>query len=85
MVFTLVALSWVLRVNFPYERFSEIPLEFLLSSLQTWYELVGWAAVDNAIFAVVQAILLCSVRYQEESDEEGASDSDETTPLLQHE
>jgi hypothetical protein len=56
IIFALVALSWISRVNFPFE--------LSLNILKAWYEVVGWAAVDNAIFAVAQFVLLCLAKHQ---------------------
>lgn len=54
VVFTLVGISWLFRLTMPddYWRMSS------MRALMTWYQLVGWAAVDNLVFAFVQAILL---------------------------
>lgn len=54
-VFSLVALSWTARVIFPFSLFEGVSQHLLI----TWYQLVGWAAVDNAIFAMIQFVLLC--------------------------
>jgi hypothetical protein len=54
VVFLIVALSWIGRVRFSYEGFSER----FWGMLSTWYELVGWAAVDTGIFAFGEALLL---------------------------
>lgn len=54
VVFLIVALSWIGRVRFPYEAFSER----FWGLLPTWYELVGWAVIDTVIFALGQAFLL---------------------------
>jgi hydrogenase-4 membrane subunit HyfE len=59
IVFALVALSWIFRVSFLAIPISKISL----SILNTWYQLVGWAAVNNAIFAIVQFVLLCVVKH----------------------
>lgn len=71
VVFSLVALSWTLRVRFidfndlegP-DWPDEVTLPMLRSLLIAWYQLVGWAAVDNALFAIMQAVLLCIARRQ---------------------
>jgi hypothetical protein len=60
VIFILVAFSWIGRVEFPYPDGG-----FPWTSLSTWYELVGWAAVDNGIFAIGQAILLWIVSRQD--------------------
>jgi hypothetical protein len=73
-VFAFVAISWIGRVKFPYEGFSERTWGFL----STWFELVGWAAVDNGIFAIGQAVLLWGLLHQERSGAYRA----ETEPLL---
>jgi hypothetical protein len=60
VVFILLAFSWIGRVEFPYPDGG-----FPWTYMSTWYELVGWATVDNGIFAMGQAILLCIVSRQE--------------------
>lgn len=55
-IFFVVALSWLVRVYFPVPiEFDRINLRFLLD----WYRFMGWAAVDNVVFAFVQFVLLC--------------------------
>ena len=46
IVFAVVAFCWSLRMTLP------LGVVFI-----TWYQLVGWAAVDNLVFAIVQAVL----------------------------
>ncbi|KAI9733211.1 MAG: hypothetical protein M1818_007329 [Claussenomyces sp. TS43310] len=58
VVVALVALSWTARVNFP------VLDRLTLNVLITWYTLVGWAAVDNAVFATVQLVLLCMAKHR---------------------
>jgi hypothetical protein len=41
VVFLGVGLSWVFRITIPF------------GGLMEWYQWVGWAAVDNIIFALV--------------------------------
>jgi len=53
VIFTVVGFSWVGRIKFPYPD-GGLPW----AGLSTWYQLVGWATVDNGIFALGQAILL---------------------------
>lgn len=75
VVFSLVALSWTSRVRF-------IDLDRVtLNVLVTWYQLVGWATMDNAIFAMVQFVLLCLATHHKR----GLADSftrPEHEPLL---
>lgn len=71
VVFSLVALSWTTRVRFidfggpdgP-DWPDEVTLPMLRSLLITWYKLVGWAAVFNALFAIMQFVLLCIAKRQ---------------------
>ncbi|CAO2648046.1 Nn.00g089680.m01.CDS01 [Neocucurbitaria sp. VM-36] len=75
LVFALIAISWIGRVKFPYEEHG-----FPWGFLSTWYELVGWAAVDNGIFALGQAILLWIGLCRTTSGSGGFHE--ETEPLL---
>lgn len=59
-VFAMLAWSWVVRVEFPYGMFGGVSWQ----ALSTWYQLVGWAAVDNAIFAFGQAVLFLMILRQ---------------------
>jgi hypothetical protein len=63
VIFVLLACSWIGRVEFPY---ADGGFPWIYSS--TWYQLVGWATVDNGIFAIGQAILLWIVSRQEAFD-----------------
>ncbi|KAF2671551.1 hypothetical protein BT63DRAFT_452055 [Microthyrium microscopicum] len=49
VTFTLLALSWMIRLPLP-RGYTFIPWWY-------WYALVGWAAVDDAIFAIYQGVL----------------------------
>lgn len=73
-MFTLVAVSWTMRAAFP--SVWEWHGGFFLV---VWYQYVGWAAVDNAVFAVVQAGLLWAATRKWLEEDGG---SDETEPLL---
>jgi hypothetical protein len=45
--FAIVAVGWSLRLQLPLSEFRQ----------RDWYPLVGWATVDNLVFAVVQGML----------------------------
>ena len=77
VVFALVALSWIKRVGFPYDEVDHFPLSLFWS----WYQLVGWAAVDNAVFALGQALLWGITTYLLDRGDITV-DGDETEPLL---
>ena len=74
--FIAVAVSWVFRVSFSVEGWQLDP--WTLHFWNTWYQLVGWAAVDNIIFGLGQVVLLCLVTRRS-GWETGTS---ETQPLL---
>lgn len=56
VVSIIVAVSWVFQVSFSIDKWQLNP--WTLHFWNTWYQLVGWAAVDNVIFAIGQAVLL---------------------------
>ncbi|KAI1080204.1 hypothetical protein F5B20DRAFT_119032 [Whalleya microplaca] len=68
-VFTLVALCWLFRFE----------LSWTDAGFVWWYRLAGWAAVNNFIFAVVQAALLL-ISGGSESNE--FAENGETMPLI---
>lgn len=75
VVFAVLAFSWVGRAEFPYPDG-----RFHWSYLSAWYQLVGWATVDNGIFAMGQAILLWIIVSQRSRIYGGVQS--ETEPLL---
>jgi hypothetical protein len=78
IVFALVALSWTARVRF--YTLEQFPLS--LHMLIAWYQMVGWVAVDNCIFAIVQCVLLCLARHQQRRFSSLTTSDQE--PLLSH-
>ncbi|KAL4884956.1 hypothetical protein BJY04DRAFT_214839 [Aspergillus karnatakaensis] len=83
VIFLFVALSWVWRITFPWEKVEYVSFNVL----RVWFEMIGWIATDNAIFAVGQGvILLLALRRlrMTEADEDPGSPRDdrETEPLL---
>ncbi|KFZ18427.1 hypothetical protein V502_04103 [Pseudogymnoascus sp. VKM F-4520 (FW-2644)] len=59
VVFSLVALSWTSRVRFIDDLHGVPPGVPLQRIFIFWYQVVGWATVDNAIFAMIQFVLFC--------------------------
>lgn len=80
VVFFLVALSWVPRVSFIHMDLGKIPPQAYV----TWYQLVGWAAVDNAVFALVQFVLLCLAEHEKRKSAARFAQPEEA-PLIQPE
>ncbi|KAF5855659.1 hypothetical protein ETB97_008832 [Aspergillus alliaceus] len=77
MIFAVLGLSWVFRVRLD-QNLSDI--FWTWGTFISWYQLVGWAAVDNLAFAVVQGILfLVVLRRKRTAMAEG-----ENEPLLRH-
>ncbi|KAE8376157.1 hypothetical protein BDV26DRAFT_305782 [Aspergillus bertholletiae] len=77
VIFTVLGFSWLFRVRLDYNL-----SDFFRTwgSFTSWYQLVGWVAVDNLIFAAVQGILLLVVlRRKKMAITEG-----ENEPLLGH-
>ncbi|KAL2010333.1 hypothetical protein VTN00DRAFT_6140 [Thermoascus crustaceus] len=66
-----------MRVRFPYEKIDRITLNILI----TWYQAVGCAAIDNAIFAIGQAVLLW-LAMRHAGRHADMAPSNETEPLL---
>ena len=56
VLFLFVAVSWVLRLLFSSAKIWQY-------GFVAWYVHLGWAPVDNAIFALVQAALLARSVY----------------------
>ena len=76
IIFTLVGFTWIFRLTASRDFFKGLtPLRALIE----WYQLVGWAAVDNLIFAFVQAVLFC-IAWRRRGEEATA---EETRRLLQ--
>ncbi|KAJ5533118.1 hypothetical protein N7494_009670 [Penicillium frequentans] len=61
VIFSAMAISWTMRVRFLDLSFKDV-IAYGFLTLVSWYQMVGWAAVDNAVFALVQISLLCLVR-----------------------
>jgi hypothetical protein len=53
VVFLLVGISFVWRIRVPTEELDE----HFIVNLQMWYWTVGWATINNVIFAVAQCVL----------------------------
>jgi hypothetical protein len=53
VVFLLVGISFVWRIRVPTEELDE----HFIVNLQMWYWTVGWATINNVIFAVAQGVL----------------------------
>lgn len=68
VAFVIVAFCWSLRLRLPWGK----GIRFV-----TWYQMVGWAAVDNLVYAVVQAVLWWVLARQRHHN-----GSEETAPLL---
>ncbi|KAB8276494.1 hypothetical protein BDV30DRAFT_224210 [Aspergillus minisclerotigenes] len=77
VIFAVLSLSWVFRVRL-YYNLSDFFRTW--GSFTSWYQLVGWVAVDHLVFAIVQGILfLVVLRRKRTVTAEG-----ENEPLLSH-
>lgn len=61
VIFSVVAISWTMRVKFMDLSFRDV-ISYGLLTFVSWYQMVGWAAVNNAVFALVQISLFCLAR-----------------------
>jgi hypothetical protein len=60
VIFMLSAASWVLRLSFPWKAYlgqpqGRVPISLVIPA---WWRMIGFVAVDDAIFALGQGILL---------------------------
>ena len=74
LIFALVGVSWMFRLTMPAEFWRMQPIR----AVTTWFQLVGWAAVNNLVFAFVQAVLFFMARSKGLAASQGA----ESEPLL---
>ncbi|PKX91287.1 PQ-loop repeat-containing protein [Aspergillus novofumigatus IBT 16806] len=60
VVFMLSAASWVLRLAFPWKAYLEQPQGHvpIYLVIPAWWQIIGFVAVDDAIFALGQGVLL---------------------------
>ena len=72
-VFLAVGVSFIFRFRLP-DQYWDRPVRF---ALKDWYWRVGWATVNNIIFALVQGMLAALVWWRRRN-----SSNDETAPLL---
>jgi hypothetical protein len=68
-LFILVGITWVWRYS------------ITASNVSDWYEFVGFMAVDNILFGLVQAVLFVFASRRPRGDGE-RGESSETDPLL---
>lgn len=79
VIFPAVAISWYLFTYYDWHQ--EDPKDPL--DVHDWYLFVGFAAVDNAVFAIVQGILFY-IAWRQGFNEGKALGVTETQPLLAH-
>lgn len=60
VVFSLIGVSWGFRLTLPPEDGEKVGV---LGRVWRWYALVGWAVVDDIIFACGQAAVLWVAWY----------------------
>ena len=62
VIFLLVGVSFVFRIRVPSEELDE----HLIVNLRMWYWTVGWATINNVIFAVAQGVLAWMAWHRKE-------------------
>jgi hypothetical protein len=78
VVFTLVSVTLIWALPFPYE---ESDGEFSWRFFSVWYGVIGWTFVDNFVFALGQAVLFALGLHRSSLSKDGALGG-ETEPLL---
>jgi hypothetical protein len=61
VVFIVVAVSWTTRVKFLDFSFDDV---ISRGAFFSWYQMVGWAVVDNAIFAMQILLFLLARNWE---------------------
>jgi hypothetical protein len=77
-VFTLVSVTWIWSLAFPYETWNG---EYSWNNFFGWYYTIGWIIIDNFVFALGQAVLLVLALHRSFSTKVSAGGG-ETEPLL---
>lgn len=80
VVFTLVSVTLIWALPFPYEKSDG---EVSWRSFSVWYGFIGWIIVDNFVFAIGQAVLFALSLHRSSSSKNSALGG-ETEPLLGH-
>lgn len=60
VVFSVVAITWIWRIWFPYE----LDIHPIRDFLPAWYEFIGCFVVDNIVFAAGQLVILWLAIYR---------------------
>ncbi|KAF4220312.1 hypothetical protein CNMCM8980_007811 [Aspergillus fumigatiaffinis] len=81
VVFTLVSVTWIPSLPFPYEKLDG---HYNWSTFTVWYGAVGFIIVDSFVFALGQAVLLLLALYRSSSSKATVQRGTETEPLLGH-
>ena len=83
VTFALLAPSWLWRLSFPWDKVNN-GYWLNWAVLEVWFQVVGFVAVDYAVFAIAQfVLLLVAVRRRlHNSDIITGASAGETEPLL---
>ncbi|KAM0275960.1 hypothetical protein ACHAQH_007223 [Verticillium albo-atrum] len=73
VAFIVVGVAWSYRISFE---------QATCRHFRYWYATVGWAAVDNVAFGVVQGLLFLLALGRKGCHEEGGGDGSEVRPFL---
>lgn len=81
LVFALLALSWPWRLAFPWDQIEGDVVNWVV--LKAWFQVVGFVAVDYAVFALGQfVLLLIAMRHGLQHQDISGLSAGETEPLL---
>lgn len=83
MVFTLVSVTWIWSLPFPYEKLDG-RRDLNWANLSVWYGAIGWIIVDSFVFSLGQAVLFLLALHRSSSSKATIQRGSETEPLLGH-
>jgi hypothetical protein len=81
VVFTLVSVTWILSLPFPYEKLDG---HYDWNTFTVWYGAVGFIIIDSFVFALGQAVLLLLALHRSSSSKATVQRGTETELLLGH-
>ncbi|KAH2721896.1 hypothetical protein KXW77_009639 [Aspergillus fumigatus] len=81
LIFTLVSVTWIPSLPFPYEKLEG---HYNWNTFTVWYGAVGFIIIDSFAFALGQAVLLLLALHRSSSSKASIQRGTETEPLLGH-
>lgn len=83
IIFTLVSVTWIFSLPFPYEKIGGIR-GLRWANFSAWYGDIGWIIINSFVFALGQAVLFLLAWHHSSSRQATTQRGSETEPLLGH-